>query len=376
MKKLLVVITLLSMSCWVAAQSLTQPPSGDNQKASVTQYIGPVSVNISYSSPDVTDGSGKDRKGHIWGELVPYGLTNLGFGPATAAPWRAGANENTTITFSHPVKINGKDLKAGTYGLHIIVEKDKPWTFIFSNNSSSWGSYFYNDKEDALRVESTTSDCEFTRYLAYGFDNREASSATAFMQWENKKASFSIEVASINDIYLTAMRNELRGATGFNYQNLQAAAQFCVQNKINLEEGLQWAEAAISAPFVGQEDFNTLQTKSTVLAAMGKEAEAEAVMNKAIKHPTATVNAIHQYGRTLLAAGKKEKAMEIFQYNFKTHPEDKFTPNIGLARAYTAMGDKKNAIKYWEAAIKNIPENQKGNITLYEAELKKLKDGK
>lgn len=376
MKKLFTIITLLTMSCWVAAQSLTQPPSGDNQKASVTQFIGPVSININYSSPDVTDGNGRDRKDHIWGELVPYGLNNLGFGSSTAAPWRAGANENTTITFSHPVKINGKDLKAGTYGLHIIVEKDKPWSFIFSNNSSSWGSFFYNDKEDAIRVESTPTNCEFTRYLTYGFDNREASSATAFIQWENKKASFTIEVPSINDIYLTAMRNELRGSTGFNYQNLQAAAQFCVQNKTNLEEGLQWAEAAISAPFFGQEDFNTLQTKSNVLAALGREAEAETVMNKAIKHPTANVGAIHQYGRGLLAAGKKEKAMEIFQYNAKAHPDEKFTPNVGLARAYTAMGDKKNAIKYWEVAIKNIPENQKANTALYEAELKKLKEGK
>lgn len=376
MKKLSTVLCLVLTGYWVAAQSLTQPPSGGNQKANVTQFIGPVSVTINYSSPDVTDPNGQDRKGHIWGELVPYGLNNLGFGASTAAPWRAGANENTTISFSHPVKINGKDLKAGTYGLHIIVEKDKPWTFIFSNNSSSWGSFFYNDKEDALRVEATPVNCEFTRYLTYGFDNREESSATAFIQWENKRASFSIEVPTLNDIYLTAMRNELRGATGFNYQNLQAAAQFCVQNKINLEEALTWADAAISAPFIGQEDFNTLQTKSNVLTAMAKEADADAVMNKAIKHPTATVQAIHQYGRSLLAAGKKDKAMEIFQYNAKTHPEEKFTPNVGLARGYTALGDKKNAIKHWEVAIKNIPENQKANTALYESELKKLKEGK
>ena len=376
MKKQFTLLWFVLIGFWANGQSLTQPPSGDNQKATVTQFIGPVSVTINYSSPDVTDASGQDRKGHIWGELVPYGLNNLGFGTSQAAPWRGGANENTTITFSHAVKINGKDMKAGTYGLHIIVEKDKPWTFIFSNNSSSWGSFFYNDKEDALRVESTPAATEFTRYLTYGFDNREASSATAFIQWENKRASFDITVPTINDVYLSAMRNELRGSTGFNYQNFQAAAQFCVQNKTNLEEGLAWADAAISAPFIGQEDFNTLQTKATVLGAMGKETDADAVMSKAIKHPTATVQGIHQYGRTLLSGGKKEKAMEIFQYNAKTHPEEKFTPNVGLARGYTAMGDKKNAIKYWELAIKNIPENQKANSGLYEAELKKLKEGK
>lgn len=97
-------------------------------------------------------------------------------------------------------------------------------------------------------------------------------------------------------------------------------------------------------------------------------------MDKAIKHPTATVNAIHQYARTLLAAGKKEKAMEVFKYNFKAHPEDKFTPNVGLARGYTAIGDKKNAIKQWEMAIRNLPENQKQNLAYYESELKKLKE--
>jgi tetratricopeptide (TPR) repeat protein len=112
-----------------------------------------------------------------------------------------------------------------------------------------------------------------------------------------------------------------------------------------------------------------------VLTAMGREAETEVIMDKAIKHPTANVNAIHQYARTLLVAGKKEKAMEVFKYNFKTHPEDKFTPNVGLARGYTALGDKKNAIKHWEAAIKNLPENQKQNLPFYEGELKKLKEG-
>ena len=96
-------------------------------------------------------------------------------------------------------------------------------------------------------------------------------------------------------------------------------------------------------------------------------------MSKAIVHPTASVQAVHQYGRSLLNAGKTEKALEVFKLNAKNHPEDKFTVNVGLARAYTATGDKKNAIKYWETAIKNIPENQKQNLSFYEGEFKKLK---
>ncbi|MEQ9592945.1 MAG: DUF2911 domain-containing protein [Cyclobacteriaceae bacterium] len=370
---------MLLVAGLIAANAIAQvtlPPNGGNQKAKVSQWIGLVEVNIEYHSPSVHGPNNQDRKGHIWGELVPYGLTNLGFGPATAGPWRAGANENTTISFSHDVQIGGKNLKAGTYGLHLIVEKDKPWTYIFSNNSTSWGSFFYDEKEDALRVESTPVDAPYTEYLMYGFDDRTVSSATAYLQWENKKAPFKIEVPNVNELYVATLRDELRGSLGFNNQNVMAAANFCANNKINLEEALTWADAAISAPFIGQENFNTLQTKANVLDAMGKEAEASAVMDRAINHPTANVAQIHGYGRTLIGAGKADKALEVFKLNAKLHPEDKFTPNVGLARGYTAVGDKKNAVKYWEAAIKNIPENQKPFQSVYEDELAKVKEAK
>lgn len=369
----LCLIGLFSVS---AFGQLTTPPSGGNQKAEVSQWIGPVKITINYSSPKVHAPDGTDRKGHIWGELVPFGLNNLGFGTSTAAPWRAGANENTTITVSENVKVNGKDLKAGTYGLHLIVEKDKPWTYIFSTNSTSWGSFFYDDKEDALRIQSTPESTPYAEYLTYGFEERKPSSAVAFMKWEEKKAPFTIEVPNINDLYVATMRNELRNSTGFNYMNWVTAANFCANNKINLEEALTWADVAINGQFVGQENFTTLQTKANVLNAMGKESEADAVMDKAIHHPTAAVGQIHQYGRTLIAAGKKEKAMEVFKFNQKLHPEDKFTTNVGLARGYEALGDNKNAAKYWEVAIKNIPENQKPNLAVYEAELKRVKGGK
>jgi tetratricopeptide (TPR) repeat protein len=372
MKKILAIVCCL-ISAYAYPQALTQPPSGGNQKASVSQWIGPVSITINYSSPDVHGPNGEDRKGHIWGELVPYGFTDLGFGSSKAAPWRAGANQNTTISFSNDVKIEGKDLKAGTYALFLSAEKDKPWTWVFSNNSTSWGSFFYDVKEDALRAEITPQDAEYAEWLTYGFDDRKPNSAVAYLQWENKKIPFKIEVPNINEIYLTKMREELRNSIGFDYRNWMFAAQFCVQNKTNLEEALVWAENAITLPFIGTEDFNSLQTKAQVLDALGRTAEADAAMDKAIKHPTATTMLIHQYGKTLLTAGKNQKAMDIFLLNRKMHPDDKFTTYVGLARGYTALGDKKSAIKNWETAIKNLPEDQKRNLTFYEGELKKLK---
>jgi tetratricopeptide (TPR) repeat protein len=373
MKKILAIALFMAIALGGLAQGLTQPPNGDNQKASVTQWIGPVSVKIDYNSPDVHAPNGEDRTGHIWGELVHYGFIDQGFGPSKAAPWRAGANQNTTITFSHDVKISGKDLKAGTYGLFLALEKDKPWTWIFSNNSTSWGSYTYDPKEDALRVETEAQDAPHQEYLTYGFDERKPNSTLAYLQWEKKRVPMKIEVPNVNDLYVSIMRNELRNFNGFDYKNLMSAAQFCAQRKINLEEALVWADNAISQPFIGQEEFNTLQTKAMVLEALNKTADAEAVMQKAINHPTATVQAVHQYGRSLLAQGKNEKAVEVFKLNRQKHAEDKFTTYVGLARGYTAVGDRKNAIKNWEIAIKNMPPDQKPNTALYEAELKKLK---
>jgi hypothetical protein len=360
----------------VAHAQLSLPPSGDNQKSSVTQWMGPVSVTINYSSPNVHGPNGADRTGHIWGELVHYGFIDQGYGTSKAAPWRAGANENTTITFSHDVKINGKDLKAGTYGVFLDVEKDGPWHWIFSNNSTAWGSYFYDPKDDALRVETVPVDTENTEWLTYEFEDRSLSSATAYLQWEKKKIPFKIEALNVNEIYVNKLRGELEGTMmGFTNQPWMAAAQFCAQNKINLDEALRWADNAISGNFIGREEFSSLQTKAMVLSAMGKDSEADVIMDKAVKLPTATMLDVHQYGRSLITAGKNQKALEIFKFNKQRNPDDKFTTHVGLARGYAATGDKKNAIKHWEVAIKNIPDNQKAYVRFYEEELNKLKGG-
>ena len=373
-KKILLLNAFLFCATLTFAQAISTPPSGDNQKSEVSQWIGLVKVTIAYSSPDVHGPDGEDRKGKIWGGPAHYGYIDQGYGTSKAAPWRAGANENTLIFFSHDVVIGGKPVKAGTYGLFLEVQPDKPWTWIVSKDANGWGSYFYNPEHDVVRVEAKPQDCEYTEWLTYSFDNRKPNTATAYLQWENKRAGFAINVPNVNDLYMSTIEDELRGTlAAFQYEPHLNAAAFSAETKTNLEQGLKWADEAISDPFFGQENFSSLSVKASVLSAMNREADAEAVMDKAIKHPSATVQLIHQYGRSLLGSGKNQKALEIFQYNAKSHPNEKFTPNVGLARAYTALGDKKNAIKYWELAIKNLPENQKQNLPFYEGELKKLK---
>lgn len=129
---------MLATAMFAQFPGLRLPPSGNNQKASVSQFIGPVQVSIHYSSPAVHAGDGTDRRGKIWGALVPYGMSNLGFGNGKPGPWRAGANENTVFETSHPVMIEDKPLPAGKYGLHLIPGKDE-WTLIFSRDAELLG---------------------------------------------------------------------------------------------------------------------------------------------------------------------------------------------------------------------------------------------
>ena len=138
---------LMLLGLTISFAQLTTPPEGGNKKAFVGERIGLTDVLIEYHRPGV-----KGREGKIWGQLVHAGYTDLGFGTSKAAPWRAGANENTVIRFSTDVKVEGKDLPAGEYGLFIAYDANES-TVIFSKNHTSWGSYFYDDKEDALRVK-------------------------------------------------------------------------------------------------------------------------------------------------------------------------------------------------------------------------------
>lgn len=339
------------ISAQANGQSLSLPPSGDNQKSITTQYIGSIAnVTVKYSSPDVNG-----RTGHIWGELVPYGLTDLGFGLRKPAPWRAGANENTVIKFSHDVMIEGKPLKAGAYGLHLIVEQSGPWTWIFSNNSTAWGSFFYEEKDDALRVQVTPETSDFHEWLTYEFVDRDPDAATLALMWENKRIPMRIELQNANDLYVSTFEKELQGFVGFQSQNWASAAMFLAQQDYRLDKALEWADAAISSPFIGQENFTTLQTKMMVLNKMGKKEEADAVMLRAVNHPTASAFQVHGLGRQLIADGMKEKALEVFQINYNRY-KGGWPTNVGMARGLSAVGRYDEALKYAKLALAEAPD--------------------
>src|SRR5580658_9732782 len=356
MRTLLEFSLALSLSGSLFAQypALTLPPSGNNQKASVTQFVGPVKVTIDYSSPAVHGPAGTDRRGQIWGKLVPYGMTDLGVSGGKLSPWRGGANENTVFTVSDPVTIEGQPLAAGRYGIHLIPGQDE-WTVIFSKNSSAWGSFFYDETQDALRVKVKPAKHEYCEWLTYEFTARRAAEATAELQWEELAVPFGIKVENVDEIYVTKLRQELTGAAGFNPQAYDAAAQFCVKAGVHLEDALVWADLAIGSPFLGQTNFDTLSTKALVLQKMGRDADAGTIMQTAVHDPTATSIQIHQYGRQLLAAKKNQEALDIFKLNAERHG-DAWPINVGLARGYMAVGEYKKAAEYAQKAVAQAPE--------------------
>ncbi len=355
------------------AQGLTFPPSGENPQASVTQAIGPVRVTIDYSSPRVVRGK-NDRRGKIWGELVPWGMTDLGFNGCSSCPWRAGANENTTFAVTHAVKVQGQPLAAGTYGVHMIPGQDE-WTVIFSKDASNWGSFWYDPKDDALRVKTKAAKSEYHEWLTYEFTEREPAKATLALKWEELQVPISIEVENPNQLWVDNMRADLRGFAGFSWQNWQQAAAFCAQNKINLPEGLKWAERAVSDPTWsgGQENFTTLATLSLLQGMNGRAEEAVKTFDKALNHPSARPVEIHMAARQLMAAGNKEQAMRVFQFNAKRFP-NQWPVHVGLMRGYAAMGDKKKALEEAKLAVAQAPDE--GNRKNLQGLIKQLEEGK
>ncbi len=348
MKKML--FTCLAVACGLVLSAqipLTVLPSGGNKKASVTEKVGLTDVIIHYDRPGV-----KGREGKIWGQLVPVGFTDPGFGSSHAAPWRAGANENTTIEFNTTVKIEGQSLPAGRYGFFVAYDPGE-CTLIFSKNSGSWGHFYYNDKEDALRVKvKPVALANSVEWLKYEFTNQTENSAVISLEWEKLAIPFKLEVDYIND-QLASFRQELRTDKGFIWESWNQAAQWCVQHNVNLEEALLWADSASSTTFGGDRSFQAQSTKAQVLDKLGRSSEASAIMDKALLF--GSMNEVHQYGRQLLGLKYPQKALEVFKMNFDKYP-NQYTTLMGMTRGYSGVGDFKNALKYANLALPLAPD--------------------
>lgn len=365
MKQLFIAFAIPLLINHALTAQLTTVPDGGNKKAMVAEKVGLTDVTIHYSRPAV-----KGREGKIWGQLVPFGFTYLGFGTSKEAPWRAGANEGTTIEFSTTVSIENKPLPAGKYGFFIATGKEES-TLIFSRNNTAWGSFFYTPSEDVLRVTIRQEVLEKSvEHLQYVFTGQTENSAVVALEWEKWRFPFKV-TTDVKKEQVSSFRKELQTEKGFTWQAFAQAANWCADNQTNLEEALIWADYAISGQFIGEKNFSTLSTKARLLSLMGKANDAEAIMKEAA--PLGTMTEVHGYARQLMAAKKMTEAADFFKANYKKYP-NVFTTNMGMVRALSSEGKFKDALKYANAALLQVPDN--GNKLNLEAMIEKLKTGK
>ena len=332
----------------VFSQTLITPRPA-SPAAEVKQRIGLTDITVNYSRPTLTR-LGVDRTGKIWGELVPYEWSKTGGNSTGKMPWRAGANENTTIRFSDDVKIQGKDLAAGIYGLHMLIHKGGTATIIFSKNHTSWGSFFYKADEDSLRVEVKTRAIPKTEVLTYSFVKYGTNFTVLALDWEMKRIPIRIE-SDVNKIVFARFRKQLRSMPELGWQGFATAANYCLSNKVNLEEGLKWANEAITR----HKGFDTLRIKGRLLYLLGKVKRGDSIITEALA--LGDKDQIKNAGDGFLRRKRFYKAIEFFMFNAAKNPKD---PNMfdSLGEAYKIAGDRKNAIRNLKKVLTMNPSKE------------------
>lgn len=345
-----IILFILFAGSNVFSQSVTTPQL--SPKAEVSQTIGISKITVNYSRPSV-----KGRK--IWGELVPYGWNVQATGYGNPAPWRAGANENTTITFSHDAKVEGIKIPTGTYGLFIAVSQDNSSELIISKNSKSWGSFFYNPAEDQMRAKIQERDITFIELLTYDFINVTKNNAELVLNWEKKQFLIKIEFA-VNEIVMANAKEELRGQPGFSADAYITAAFYSFQNNIETEQAMKWIDQALE---LEPTNFEALYVKSRLLVRKGKAEEAEQIMADALGK--CSESEITSYGNQLVGLGIKDRAIKVFTTGTVRFPNSA-TIWDSLGETYFMKGDKDNAIKCFKKSLSlNPAPNVKTNSEKY-----------
>jgi hypothetical protein len=206
MKKILIVLAL-SIAPFITEAQVKTPQA--SPKATVFQTVGLTDVEIVYSRPAA-------RGRAVFGNLVPFGKV-----------WRTGANENTTISFSEDVVIDGKTLPKGKYALYTIP-KIESWEVIFYSTTNNWGNpEVWNEANVVLRTtvkeESLSKPVES---FTISISNLDANFAYLDMAWENSSVSMKFEVPT-QKVTLANIEKALAGPTSGDYFS---AAQYIYQS--------------------------------------------------------------------------------------------------------------------------------------------------
>ncbi|HXU69888.1 MAG TPA: DUF2911 domain-containing protein [Polyangia bacterium] len=347
MRKLLVVVVSVLVSSAALAQGAPTLKTPEvSPAAKVEQTVGLTKLEVDYHRPAVNG-----RK--VWGELVPYGQV-----------WRAGANENTVFTTSSAIKVAGKMLPAGSYGLHMLPTAND-WTVIFNKVTTAWGSFAYEQKDDQLRVTvRPTTVGEKEERLAYRFDDPTDKATTMTLRWDKLAVPVKIEVDT-PAVVMNSMRGELKGLAQFFWEPWMQAAAYWMQNGGNLDEAQRFADKSLTfGPH-----FRNLRARAAVAEKKGDKAKAEQLRAEAMK--VAEEPDLNIFGYTLMQQKKLDEAITIFERNVKEHPQSWNTYD-SLGEALAMKGDKSAAVENYKRALGMVKDDaNKKRITDVLARLNK-----
>lgn len=218
----LIALTVMALWAWsVQAQINTPAPSPSSK---LQQTVGLTEVTVEYSRPSV-----KGRTIFAEDGLVPFGKM-----------WRTGANRNTVITFSDDVKVEGNELKAGSYALYTIPGADA-WTVIFYTDTNNWGlpQEWDSSKEAARFVVRPVEHC-FTESFTINIDKLRNESAEIQLIWERTKVPIQLEV-DVDSKVMADIKRVMGGPTRGDYY---AAARYYYEADKDLEQALEWVRKA------------------------------------------------------------------------------------------------------------------------------------
>jgi hypothetical protein len=311
-----------------AAQSVLLDLPDVSQHARVMQRIGITNITIDFHRP-----LARGRK--IFGGVQPYG-----------AVWRAGANFNTIFEVTDSVSIEGRPLPKGAYGVHFIPGETS-WVLILSKNSTSWGSFTYDEAEDALRVTVKPRTIDHQEALSYDFDSLTPTSAVVTMRWEKVAVPFTIRVNTAQ-VVARSFRNQLRGLVQREWQGWNEAANYLLENNLDANEALKYTDQSISV----EDRFENEIVKARALGALGRASEAATTQKKALDMGTQQQG--HSFARNLQALGYQNQALEIFRVNIAKDTSS-WIARSEISRLAVAKGDFDGAIREMKLAARLAP---------------------
>lgn len=335
--------------------NLTMPKA--SPEASVSQQIGVTFVEINYDSPST---KGRD----IWND--PQVIPQKG----EPIAWRAGANENTTISFDTDVFVEGEPLKAGSYGFHIVPDSHSH-TLLFVQPDNLWGSYYLNQEDDVvLRVKVKDSTAAFSEHLQYAVISRGRSSAVFALSWGDRIIPFEVSVDLENTV-VEKFRYELNGENTYRWEAWNDAASWCLQNNTNLEEALSWVNRSIDGGYGGfasHKSFQNLSTKVELLDALNHNEELSVTLDEVLMLEFSADEG-HQMASTLFRIKRDHEALILMKKGLKKYENDWVMWLFsGVANYY--LKENKQSEKALKACEKHCPDWFKSRLATIQKEMK------